>query len=68
VPEVVGALSVNLVLRSPAAEDIAEAVTGALQGKLQLPDDLSCSAYAKKNFDWQVIADKIADVYRRALE
>jgi glycosyltransferase involved in cell wall biosynthesis len=67
-PEVVGALSVNLVLRSPAAEDIAEAVTGALQGKLQLPDDLSCSAYAKKNFDWQVIADKIADVYRRALE
>jgi glycosyltransferase involved in cell wall biosynthesis len=67
-PEVVGALSVNLVLRSPAAEDISEAVKDALQGKLQLPDDLSCSAYAKKNFDWEVIADKIADVYRRALE
>jgi len=67
-PEVVAALSGNLVLRSPAAEDIAEAVKGALQGRLRLPDDLSCRTYAEKHFDWQVIADRIADVYRRALQ
>ncbi len=67
-PEVVKALSANLVLRSPAADDIAEAVLGALQGRLSLPDDLSCRAYAEKNFDWQVIAAQIADVYRRAVQ
>jgi glycosyltransferase involved in cell wall biosynthesis len=67
-PEVVAALSANLVLRSPAAADIAEAVTGALQGRLILPDELSCRAYAEKNFDWQVIAAKIAAVYSRAIQ
>ncbi len=67
-PEVVGALSENLVLRSPSAADIAEAVTGALQGRLRMPDALSCRAYAEKNFDWQVIAAKIADVYSRAIQ
>jgi glycosyltransferase involved in cell wall biosynthesis len=67
-PEVVKGLSANLVLRSPATEDIAEAVLGALQGRLSLPDDLSCRAYAEKNFDWQVIAAQIADVYRRAIQ
>ncbi len=67
-PEVVGALSENLVLRSPAAADIAEAVTGALQGRLIMPDEFSCRAYAEKNFDWQVIATKIAAVYSRAVQ
>jgi glycosyltransferase involved in cell wall biosynthesis len=65
---VVGALSENLVLRSPAAADIAEAVTGALQGRLIMPDEFSCRAYAEKNFDWQVIATKIAAVYSRAVQ
>jgi glycosyltransferase involved in cell wall biosynthesis len=67
-PEVVKALSANLVLRSPATDDIAEAVLGALQGRLSLPDDLTCRAYAEKNFDWQVIAAQVADVYRRAIQ
>ncbi len=67
-PEVVGPLSANLVLRSPAAADIAEAVTGALQGRLSMPDEHSCRAYAEKNFDWQVIAAKIAEVYSRAIQ
>jgi glycosyltransferase involved in cell wall biosynthesis len=65
-PEVVTALSRNLVLRSPAVADIAEAISAALQGRLSLPDDASCRAYAAQHFDWQIIAAKVAEVYRLA--
>ncbi len=67
-PEVVTALSPNLVLRSPAIGDIAEAITSALQGRLILPDAASCRAYAKKNFDWQIVVAKTAEVYRLAIQ
>jgi glycosyltransferase involved in cell wall biosynthesis len=67
-PEVVSALSQNLVLRSPAVADIAEAIGAALQGRLSLPDDASCRAYAAKHFDWQIIAAKVAEVYRLAAQ
>ena len=67
-PEVVTALSPNLVLSSPAVGDLAEAIGSALTGRLSLPDDASCRAYAEQNFDWQIIAAKIADVYRLAIQ
>jgi glycogen(starch) synthase len=67
-PEVVTGLSAHLVLRSPAISDIAEAITSALQGRLILPDDASCRAYAAKNFDWEIIAAKTAEVYRLAIQ
>jgi glycosyltransferase involved in cell wall biosynthesis len=67
-PEVVSALSHNLVLRSPSVADIAEAIGAALQGRLSLPDDASCRAYAAEHFDWQIIAAKVAEVYRLALQ
>jgi glycosyltransferase involved in cell wall biosynthesis len=67
-PEVVTGLSPNLVLRSPAIGDIAEAISSALQGKLILPDEASCRAYAEKNFDWHIIAAKTAEVYRLAVQ
>jgi glycosyltransferase involved in cell wall biosynthesis len=65
-PEVVNALSPNLVLRSPAVADIAEAIGAALQGRLGLPDAAACRAYAAKYFDWQVIAAQVGEVYRLA--
>ncbi len=66
-PEVVSGLSPELVLRSPAAADIAEAITAALLGTKILPDAASCRAYAAENFDWKVIAAGVAEVYRQAL-
>jgi len=66
-PEVVAALSPNLILRSPSVADIAEAIGAALQGRLSLPDDASCRAYAARHFDWQIIAAQVADVYRLAM-
>jgi glycosyltransferase involved in cell wall biosynthesis len=65
-PEVVAALSNNLVLKSPAIADIAHGICGALQGSLSLPDDASCRAYAAQHFDWRIIAARVAEVYRQA--
>jgi glycosyltransferase involved in cell wall biosynthesis len=66
-PEVVSALSPGLVLRSPAASDISDAICAALSGRKTLPDDASCRKYAAENFDWKIIASRAADVYRLAL-
>lgn len=66
-PEVVSELSANLVLPSPAASDIAEAIKAALLGDMVLPNDASCRAYATANFDWKIIAARIAKVYRQAI-
>jgi glycosyltransferase involved in cell wall biosynthesis len=65
-PEVVSALSANLVLRSPEPADIASAVVAALRGDLLLPDRPGCRAYAAASFDWKDIASRIANIYRLA--
>jgi glycosyltransferase involved in cell wall biosynthesis len=65
-PEVVSALSPDLVLRSPAAADIAATLGAVLAGKLILPDETRCRAYAAENFDWKIIAARVAEVYRQA--
>ena len=67
-PEVVAGLSSNLILRSPAVSDLAEAIVAALQGRVILPSDLDCKTYAERNFDWRIIAAKTAEVYRQALQ
>lgn len=66
-PEVVSALSADLVLRSPAAPDISVAICTALSGRNALPDEASCRAYAAEHFDWKVIAARVAAIYRLAL-
>jgi glycosyltransferase involved in cell wall biosynthesis len=66
-PEVVSALSKNLILASIAPTDIARGISDALSGQLVMPSEESCRAYATANFDWSVIANRVADVYRMAL-
>jgi glycosyltransferase involved in cell wall biosynthesis len=66
-PEVVSALSTDLVLASPAASDIADRMKAVLTGELVLPDESRCRAYAAQNFDWHIIASKVAEVYRQAM-
>jgi len=67
-PEVVAPLSLNLVLRSAAPADIAGGLADALLGRLALPDEMQCRRYAASNFEWRLIAARVADVYRAALE
>lgn len=39
----------------------------SLSGKLRLPDARACRDFASANFDNSVIAQRVADVYREAV-
>ena len=66
-PEVVAGLSPDLMFASPRAEDLANGLIQALTGHLRLPDADACAAYAKKHYRSQLMADRIAAVYREIL-
>lgn len=62
-PEVVRDLDPCLVLADAGAGAIARGIGDALSGKLPLPSEAACLAYARR-FDWPIIAAHVRDVYR----
>ena len=66
-PEAVRELSEALVLPASGAAALAAGVTDALRGTLRLPDAEACRQYARERFDVPVIAAKVAQVYREAV-
>lgn len=66
-PEVVRDLDPKLILGDTTAAAMAAALSSALADPTTLPSAEACRAYAAKTFDWQVIAARIADVYRDAV-
>jgi glycosyltransferase involved in cell wall biosynthesis len=67
-PEVVTALSPDLVLggKDPAA--LANGLINVLRGDLRLPDRAACARYAHAHFDWPIVAHQVAAVYRSILD
>ena len=65
-PEVVSALSKDLILDGSSANHLAEGLATRLSGLDKLPSDTACQAYAKDNFDWPVIAKRVVNVYTNA--
>ena len=66
-PEVVAGLSPDLMFASLRVEDIADGLTAALLGNLRLPESGACAAYARRHFNSQLMAKRIAAVYREVL-
>ena len=66
-PEAVSGLSRSLVLRSAGADAIADALGDALTGVTPLPSARECVNYARKNYDWPVIAERVRLVYEEAM-
>jgi glycosyltransferase involved in cell wall biosynthesis len=66
-PEAVSGLSRALVLRSTGAEAIAEGIGDALTGVTPLPSARECVDFARRNFDWPVIAERVRLVYEEAM-
>ncbi|MEM5398773.1 MULTISPECIES: glycosyltransferase family 4 protein [Paraburkholderia] len=66
-PEAVAGLSQDLVLPSTGANAIADGIDGALSGRIKLPDEEACKAYAREHFDNAVIAKRVASVYAEAI-
>jgi glycosyltransferase involved in cell wall biosynthesis len=67
-PEAVAALSRDLVLRATGAPAIADGLTAALTGALPLPDAKACIEFARRHYDWPVIAERIRLVYEQAMQ
>ncbi|MGB7790652.1 MAG: glycosyltransferase family 4 protein, partial [Terrimicrobiaceae bacterium] len=65
-PEVVSALSKDLILDGSSADHLAEGLATRLSALGKLPSDTTCQAYAKDNFDWPVIAKRVIGVYKNA--
>ena len=66
-PEAVGKLSPSLVFRSAEAADMAEGILGALSGSTSMPTTEQCRTYARDHFSADLMAERVAAVYREAL-
>ena len=59
-------LSDQLILKGTDSASIADGVIGALTGTLPLPDAAACLDFARRNYDWPVIASQVRTVYEAA--
>ncbi|MDQ8165263.1 MAG: glycosyltransferase family 4 protein [Gemmatimonadota bacterium] len=66
-PEAVNELSPDLVLCGSEPAALADGMSRALTGELRLPDAATCLAFARRHYDWPVIAARVRGVYERAL-
>jgi glycosyltransferase involved in cell wall biosynthesis len=66
-PEVVGGLSHDLIVPDWTPAALAAAITAAFRGELKLPTAEECRDFARKNFDWATVTQKIRAVYDEAL-
>ncbi len=65
--DLLGPLSERLLFTGTRAADIAAGLGAALADPSALPGAAECAAYARRRFDWRVVAAGIADVYRDAV-
>jgi len=66
-PEAVQELSPRLVLASSLPPAIADGLIAALTGTMPLPDAPACVEFARRHYDWPVIAERTRVVYEEAL-
>jgi hypothetical protein len=64
---VVADLSPDLVLADATPDALADSLTSALKGKLKLPSRAECRRYALDRFQWSLVAERTARVYRKVL-
>ena len=67
-PEVVSALSPELVFQSSKPADLARSIVRAFAGDLALPTSEECRAYAAQQFSSETMAQRTAEVYRELVE
>jgi glycosyltransferase involved in cell wall biosynthesis len=67
-PEVVSGLSRDLILDGSSANHLTEGLMDRLSALDKLPSDTFCQAYARDNFDWQVIAKRVLNIYQNAFQ
>ena len=64
--DVVSPFAPQLVTDSSSAASVADVLVRALRGEIALPDAATCAAYARRGFDWPVVAARVRQVYEAA--
>lgn len=65
-PEVISALSRDLIFASTSVEDIARGLSAAVSGSIALPAAALCRSYAAEQYSVPRMVAQVADVYREA--
>jgi glycosyltransferase involved in cell wall biosynthesis len=65
-PEVISALSRDLIFASTSVEDIARGLLAAVSGSIALPTASLCRSYAAEQYSVPRMVAQVADVYREA--
>jgi glycosyltransferase involved in cell wall biosynthesis len=64
--DVVAPFAPQLVTDSASAADIAAVLAAALRDEIPVPNAAQCEAYARRDFDWPVVAARVRHVYELA--
>jgi glycosyltransferase involved in cell wall biosynthesis len=67
-PEAVEELSPNLILADSSVAALSSGLSEGLRGHLNLPCRDSCQAFAAERYDWSIIAQRVMDIYREAMQ
>jgi glycosyltransferase involved in cell wall biosynthesis len=62
-PEILTPLAPDLVLKTTEIEDIAQGLIDALSGRVSVPSDVECRAFATERFSADLMARRVAAVY-----
>ena len=63
-PETVAGLSDALVLRDASPAAIADGLSAALLGERAMPGPAQCEEFARRQYDWPVIAHQVAELLK----
>ena len=61
--DVVAPFAPQLITATPRAGDIGALLAAALRGEVTLPTARQCERYARREFDWPVVAARVRQVY-----
>jgi len=64
--DVVTPIAPQLVTETPSAGDVGALLAAALRGEIPLPNARQCESYARRGFDWPVVAARVRQVYEAA--
>ena len=67
-PELLEPLSPNLVCEGTDAPSLAARIDSVLRGRIKLPSPDACRSYAKRHYDWPVIARNTKRAYQQILQ
>jgi glycogen synthase len=64
--DVVTPFAPQLIAQTPSAGDVGALLAAALRGDVALPTSRQCARYARREFDWPVVAASVRQVYEAA--